>query len=469
MCICIYSGWNGVFDEELVEDGLKRTRQCHCPNMVMGYKCQECDIFEDEPLCTKLRFILGSAGDARIQNPRNYYFDPSWLAPKITKPAWLELGKDQLVQQLKPFLETINLRTELAIRTELHGLLGEAEIQTLLEYAAEDGFGDREEGEFNPHTHQIWDAKDFFLVPSKIYREQDSAVEPPHSGPVQHLENLQEQNRVKIGVAPHVQHVQPVNYFTAQTTEDVYEYPRRGGENQSPAQPPMNISSRYDGPINRYNEGYTSASGPLTYGESFHHSQLQAALITVPAWGSPSAAVDREDLHTRPFPTSLNFVPIQAGGSSRIPSMPGPFDGRDYYSTQSPYPIYNAASSNASGVYGTPGPQYPYTQTGLTFAPHLYPPGFGYTGAPATQSTLPYWGASTAPMGGMNSTINPPQTPANFGTPPTRPTPAQGSGYHGARSSMPAPGLCDPFNEDLDRPNYDGRSDAGAGMTKPRW
>ncbi|KAF8416410.1 hypothetical protein EV426DRAFT_686139 [Tirmania nivea] len=499
-CRAFIRGWNGVYDEETLEDGEKRTWQCHCANMVMGYRCDECEEFDDEPLRTKLRFIVGSGGDPRTQKPRNHEFDPSWIAPKLMKPVWLKLAKGQLAPHLEPFLETINQRTELAIRMELHGLLGEGEMQTLLEYAADDGFGDRTAGEFDPHTHQIREAKDFFLVPNRIYREEDTSaiildpeeIAESQSTVVQHLGDVVEQNRSLVQIAQLAQQIQSMDSDPAETRDvreqnirEIIQYPGQE-ENRAPPEtllPPANTPCQYGTPINPYNFEYTPA--PLPYEGSFYHRtpqyQLQPTPDSVPELGAPSTAVGREEFQARPLPTSFTFVPMLSGGGSNqfgLLATPGPFNGGNYYSTQFPYHFYGTLPSPGAGYYAAPGSQYPYPQTGFTFGrgypnmpgtlpyPHLcYSPIPQYPEASAAPGTLSYWGPATTTNHAVNSYIVPQQTPTNSGLLSTRPTLVQGSGYNSGRVTGD---LCNLFPEDSDLPDNNERDDSGAHMTSFR-
>ncbi|KAF8439664.1 hypothetical protein BGX38DRAFT_1207136 [Terfezia claveryi] len=236
-CRAFIKGWNGVNDkQQVLPDGRKRTPQCHCTNMVLGYRCNYCEDFDEEPLRTHLRFFVGFAGDPNIQTQRNHFFDPSWLAPRIMMPIGFEEGNHQFWHQLEVFLETLNHRNQVCVRIELQKLLGEGRIQELLECAAENGFGNEEGSEFDPLTHKVNQVTDVFLVPHRALQNQGpKAMVPAHEVPaesqtrVQRPVNLVAQNCPLIEVAEQVQFVNtiPTEAQEHYSADELYQYPRR--------------------------------------------------------------------------------------------------------------------------------------------------------------------------------------------------------------------------------------------------
>lgn len=110
---------------------------CHCHNMLMDGGCEPCEDFELEPLLCNLKITLCPAGE-RYTRPRNYLFDPTWLAPLTTRVLMEEYGHDPVFAPLADILHKLSTRALGAVRTELYGMLAVGTLQEQLEYAASD-------------------------------------------------------------------------------------------------------------------------------------------------------------------------------------------------------------------------------------------------------------------------------------------------------------------------------------------
>ena len=111
---------------------------CHCQLMLIRGGCQDCYLFEQEPLLQNLRFVLAPAGEI-IYSPRSLRFDPSWYTPTITDHFLEEYAEDSTV--LEPFvtiLWNLGWRAATAIKKELHGMLQDRGLVQLLRHAARD-------------------------------------------------------------------------------------------------------------------------------------------------------------------------------------------------------------------------------------------------------------------------------------------------------------------------------------------